>query len=148
MKPKAIGTAFETMCGRWLVGRLGQDVERRALHGSADVGDLAGLTSATGLAGIVECKAGAQATKAQPANVAEWRRQTLAERGNSGAGFALLAIKTAGVGAATFGRTRCDVTVADLCRLMGIEPNARSEAVWVTLDLETACWCIEGADGL
>lgn len=147
-RPKDVGTAFETACARWLSERLGQRIERRALHGTKDEGDLGWLRSSTGLDGIVECKAGAAAEAAQPANVRRWREQTLDERSNSLAGFALLVLKTPGVGAKTLGRSRCDVTVADLCRLMGMTPNAASEAVWVTVDLETACWCIEGADGL
>lgn len=147
-RPKDVGTAFETACARWLSERLGQRIERRALHGTKDEGDLGWLRSSTGLDGIVECKAGAAAEAAQPANVRRWREQTLDERSNSLAGFALLVLKTPGVGAKTLGRSRCDVTVADLCRLMGMAPNAASEAVWVTIDLETACWCIEGADGL
>lgn len=147
-RPKDVGTAFETACARWLSERLGQRIERRALHGTKDEGDLGWLRSSTGLDGIVECKAGAAAEAAQPANVRRWREQTLDERSNSLAGFALLVLKTPGVGAKTLGRSRCDVTVADLCRLMGMAPNAASEAVWVTVDLETACWCIEGADGL
>lgn len=144
-RPKDVGTAFETACARWLSERLGQRVERRALHGTKDEGDLGWLRSSTGLDGIVECKAGRQAEAAAPANVAEWRRQTDAERENARAGFALLVLKTKGVGAKSIGRTRCDLTVADLCRLVGIAPSAKSEAVWVTIDLETACWCVDGA---
>ena len=148
-RPKAKGTAFETACARWLSERLGQRIERRSLHGTKDEGDLGWIVTPHGHAGIVECKAGAQAEAAQPAKVAEWRRQTLAERENSCAGFALLAIKTAGVGAKTLGRTRCDVTLADLCRLLLLEPSEASESVWVTIDLETACWCVtEGPDDL
>lgn len=147
-KPKAKGTEFETVCARWLSERLGQRIERRALHGTKDEGDLGWLRSWNGMDGIVECKAGAAAEAAQPANVRKWREQTIDERNNSLAGFALLVLKTPGVGAKTLGRTRCDLTVADLCRLLGIAPSAKSEAVWVTVDLECACWCIEGADGL
>lgn len=145
-RPKDVGTAFETACARWLARRLGQRVERRALHGTKDEGDLGWLRSSTGLDGIVECKAGRQAEAAAPADVAEWRRQTDAERGNAGAGFALLVLKTRSVGEARFGRTRCDVTLADLCRLFGMRPCAASEAIWVTLDLETACCAVEGID--
>lgn len=144
-KPKAKGTAFETVCARWLSERLGQRIERRALHGSADQGDLGWLRSWNGLDGIVECKAGDQAEAAQPANVRRWREQTLDERDNSLTGFALLVLKTKGVGAKSLGRTRCDVTVADLCRLLGMAPCAASESVWVTVDLECACWCVLGS---
>lgn len=144
-RPKDVGTAFETACARWLSERLGQRVERRALHGTMDEGDLGWLRSSTGLDGIVECKAGRQAEAAAPADVAEWRRQTDAERENARAGFALLVLKTRNVGEARFGRTRCDLTVADLCRLLGMAPCAASESVWVTVDLECACWCVLGS---
>lgn len=144
-KPKAIGTAFETACARWLSDRLGQRIERRALHGTKDQGDLGWVLTPCGSAGIVECKAGAAAEAAQPANVRKWRAQTIAERENSAAGFALLVLKTKGVGRETLGRTRCDVTVADICRLLGMRPCEASESVWVTIDLETACCLAEGS---
>ena len=146
-RPKDIGTAFETACARWLSERLGQRVERRALHGTMDEGDLGWLRSSTGLDGIVECKAGRQAEAAAPSDVAEWRRQTDAERENARAGFALLVLKTRNVGEARFGRTRCDLTVADLCRLVGREPTDESAEVWVSVDLDTACHLVGRGNG-
>ena len=76
-RSKAKGTQFESQCARWLTERLGYPVERRALHGNRDVGDLAWLIGGGGARGIVECKAVKAITAA---NVAEWRRQTEAER--------------------------------------------------------------------
>lgn len=90
-KPKARGTAFETAVCRYLRERLGDDrIERRALHGSRDMGDIHGLR-AHGYAGIVECKA--HKAWNQPARLEEWREQTLDERENADADFAVLVVK-------------------------------------------------------
>lgn len=50
-RSKAKGTAWETMVTRWLNANGWPGVERRALHGTADKGDIAGLPV------VVECKA-------------------------------------------------------------------------------------------
>ena len=77
-RPKKIGTGFETAVCRYLRERLQDDrIERRALHGSKDCGDIYGLY-AHGFDGIAECKA--HKSWNQPARLAEWREQTLAER--------------------------------------------------------------------
>ena len=143
-KSKSKGTAFETQCARWLTERLGYHVERRALHGNRDVGDLAWLIGKGDARGIVECKAVKAVTTA---NVAEWRRQTEAERDNSGARFAWLVIKTANVGAQRFERTRVDVQLRDL-DAMGCLLGKAGDGHWVSMDLETACALLEEcADG-
>lgn len=150
-RPKKIGTAFESQCVRWLGARLGDDrIERRALHGSRDMGDIHGLL-AHGAQGIAECKAHKRVT---PSLVASWREQTEAERCNADADFALLLVKTAGVGDATFGRTECQLTVASLMAVCGAGglPDALRARVgeeWVSLDLEAACRLMTwgGADG-
>lgn len=140
-KSKSIGTRFETQCARWLTERLGYQVERRALHGNRDVGDLAWLVGGGGARGIVECKA----VKAVAAsNVSEWRRQTVAERENAGARFAWLAIKTANVGMQRFERTRVDVQMRDLAA-MGCFLGKAGGNHWVSMDLETACSLLEDA---
>ena len=143
-KSKAKGTAFESQCARWLTERLGYPVERRALHGNRDVGDLAWLIGGGGARGIVECKAVKAVTAA---NVAEWRRQTVAERDNAGAAFAWLVIKTANVGAQRFERTRVDVRLGDLAA-MGCFLGKAGDNHWMSMDLETACSLLEEcADG-
>lgn len=138
-KSKSIGTRFETQCARWLTERLGYTVERRALHGNRDVGDLAWLVGGGGARGIVECKAVKAITAA---NVSEWRRQTIAERDNAGADFAWLVIKTANVGAQRFERTRVDVQLRDLAA-MGCFLGKQNDNHWVSMDLETACSLLE-----
>lgn len=140
-KSKAKGTAFETQCARWLTDRLGYSVERRALHGNRDVGDLAWIIGKGGARGIVECKAVKAVTTA---NVSEWRRQTIAERENAGARFAWLAIKTANVGMQRFERTRVDVQLRDLAA-MGCFLGKQNDNHWVSMDLETACSLLEDA---
>lgn len=138
-RSKSIGTKFETQCARWLTERLGYPVERRALHGNKDVGDLAWLIGKGSARGIVECKAVKAVTTA---NVAEWRRQTTAERDNAGARFAWLVIKTANVGAQRFERTRVDVRLGDLAA-MGCFLGKAGDGHWVSMDLETACSLLE-----
>lgn len=143
-RSKSIGTRFETQCARWLTERLGYPVERRALHGNRDVGDLAWLIGKGDARGIVECKAVKAITAA---NVSEWRRQTIAERENAGARFAWLAIKTANVGMQRFERTRVDVQLRDLAA-MGCFLGKAGDNHWMSMDLETACSLLEEcADG-
>ena len=148
-KPKAIGTTFERMTRDWLRERLDDDrIDRRALHGNHDMGDLYGI-HAHGAEGIVECKAHRTVT---PAIVEGWQRQTETERGNADADFALLVIKTPNVGAKHFGRTRCRCTLRSLLTMSGMTwlPNEafeREADLWVESDLETACSLIEGSFG-
>ena len=140
-KSKSIGTRFETQCARWLTERLGYQVERRALHGNRDVGDLAWIIGKGDARGIIECKAVKAITAA---NVSEWRRQTIAERENAGAQFAWLVIKTANVGMQRFERTRVDVQLRDLAA-MGCFLGKAGDNHWVSMDLETACSLLEDA---
>lgn len=138
-KSKARGTSFETAVARWL--RLALDeptIERRALHGAHDMGDLYGIY-AHGLVGIAECKSYKRYGRA---DVEEWRRQTLAERDNADANFAVLVIHKPGCGgdakSPTMGRNRVDLTIGDLCnvsvgmRCLMAEPDDH----WVTIDLD------------
>lgn len=140
-RSKSIGTRFESQCARWLTERLGYTVERRALHGNRDVGDLAWLIGKGSARGIVECKAVKAITAA---NVAEWRRQTIAERDNAGARFAWLVIKTTNVGMQRFERTRVDVQLRDLAA-MGCFLVKAGDNHWVSMNLETACSLLEDA---
>ena len=72
--------------------------------------------------------------------MAAWRNQTLVEVANARATIGLLVIKQPGVGAKAFGRNRCDVTVADLLRMLDAYPIAEGlDAFWATLDLSTVC---------
>lgn len=140
-RQKQKGTAFETACARWLSDALGEHVERRALHGSRDLGDLFGIC-AHGWGGIAECK---DVRAVTPSLVAEWRRQTRDERDNADADFGLLIVHVPGAGAKGFGRNRVDVTQRDLARISGLgDPPTWTDGAWVTLDLETAATLMRG----
>lgn len=141
-RAKEKGTAFETQCARYLSRELDEDtIERRALHGAHDMGDLYGIR-AHGLEGIAECKSHKRVT---PSLVAKWREETLDERDNADADFALLMIHTAGAGEANFGRTRVDVTLRDLSRVGSLGcRGAGSDGLWLTLDASTACALMRG----
>lgn len=149
-RSKKRGTAFETALVRWLQERLGDErIERRALHGSKDMGDIYGLVCHGNAEGIVEAKAHATVT---PSLVSEWQRQTEDEQANACADFALLAIKTPGVGQKSLGRTRVRMTTSSLLAISGVAwlHGAHDSALtrWVETDLETVCSLMEGdSDG-
>lgn len=139
-KPKKIGTSFETDCVNYLRERLGDDrIERRALHGTKDMGDIFGL-HAHGYEGIVECKS---YKSYGDAHVDKWREQTVDERGNADADFALLVVHRPGCGVARFGRNWCHVQVRDLekisDRVAPRYPNDPFLDTWVVMPLDTAC---------
>lgn len=145
-RPKKKGTAFETALVRWLRERLGDErIERRAMHGSRDMGDIYGLACHGNAEGIIEAKAHATVT---PSLVAEWQRQTEDEQANAGADFALLAIKTPNVGQKSLGRTRVRMTTSSLLAISGVAwlHGAHDSALsrWVETDLETVCSLMEG----
>lgn len=83
---KAKGTRTETAVVRYL-GGFWPYVERRAMRGTKDVGDI------TGTPGLVwEVKAGSRL------KIPEWLAQTEIERANAVADFGLLVVKPVGVG--------------------------------------------------
>ena len=137
------GTRFETAVVRYLREALEDErPERRALHGSKDMGDIHGLYS-HGYSGIVECKAvrdmGAKA-------LAEYQRQTLDERENADADFALLVCKNFNH---SVGEAFCWVTLRDLARIaLPLMVNDgwldRADETWVCLPLSTACALMRG----
>ena len=144
-KSKSIGTRFESMCVEYLREHLGDDgIERRALHGSKDMGDLFGLV-AHDHDGVVECKSH---KRYGPADVAEWRSQTIDERENAGADFALLVIHRPGCGRARFGRNECQMQVRDLERIAGgtftCLAGETAKDIWVSMSLEDACDLMSG----
>lgn len=144
-KPKKIGTQFETDCVSFLRERLGDDrIERRALHGNRDLGDIFGLF-AHGSEGVIECKCH---KKWGPADLDKWKSQTVAERGNADADFALLVVHRNGVGRKRFGENDCHLQVRDLERVMGGDfrclAGESAKEVWVRVTLEDACKMIEG----
>ena len=116
--------------------------ERRALHGRKDRGDIARVF-AHGHEGIIECK---RSQKLGAATMAEFQRQTLDERENADADFALLAVKNFNHGT---GEGFCWVTIRDLTRIcLGIEGHGELadlyDDVWVCMPLSTACALMRG----
>lgn len=78
-RPKAIGTAAETLVTRWLRANGYPDAERRALAGNADQGD---ILATRGL--VLEVKAGQQTRKPGDAALDDWCDQADAEAVNAG----------------------------------------------------------------
>ena len=142
-KPKALGTEWETDVVRYTKAQLGDErIERRALHGARDMGDIHGLF-AHGYEGIIECK---RDRDMGAAALAEYQRQTLDERENADADFALLVVKHFNH---SVGEAFCWVTLRDLARialpLMVCDGwlDAADET-WVCLPLSTACALMRG----
>lgn len=116
--------------------------ERRVLHGSKDMGDIAHVY-AHGYEGIIECK---RSQKLGAAIMAEFQRQTTDERENADADFALLAVKNFNH---SVGEAFCWVTLRDLtCICLGIESHGELadlyDDVWVCMPLSTACALMRG----
>lgn len=135
---KERGTRFETAVARYLRAELGDPrIERRALHGARDMGDLHGIR-AHGWEGIAECKAH---RRMAPGLVEAWREQALAERGNADADFVLLVVKA---WQRSVSQAECHVTLADLARIAGpgrfpaAAAGGHMDDAWVRMDLSEA----------
>ena len=142
-KPKALGTAWETDVRNYVAKELDDErIERRALHGSKDMGDIHGLC-AHGYSGIIECK---RDRDMGASDLAEYQRQTLDERENADADFALLVVKNFNH---SVGEAFCWVTLRDLARialpLMVCDGwlDAADET-WACLPLSVACGLMRG----
>lgn len=139
-RQKEKGTRFETACVRYLRKRLEDErIDRAAMRGNRDAGDIHGLV-AHGYKGIVECKDYKSWSKS---DLLDWQSQTVTERGNADADFALLVIHTKGVGETRFGDNACHLQVRDLERVMGGEftclAGDTAKEMWIRADLETIC---------
>lgn len=119
---KKKGTGFETACVRTLRGVTGDNrIERRALHGSFDLGDLYGIF-AHGFSCIAECKCHARVT---PSLLESWKGQALRERENAGADVVALIVDESG---RPVGRSRVYLTDRDMLRsCYGIDPERGDE---------------------
>ena len=142
-KPKDLGTRWESDVLAYVKRALDDErPERRVLHGSKDMGDIAHVY-AHGFEGIIECK---RSKALGAATMAEFQRQTLDERENADADFALLVVKNFNHGT---GEGFCWVTIRDLTRIcLGIESNGELadlyDDVWVCIPLSTACALMRG----
>lgn len=154
-RPKQIGTAFESGFVRYARSATGDmRIRRSALAGSADVGDIEGLCS-RGLNGIAECKSHKNIS---PSLVEKWQSETLRERGNSGADFAVLVVHVPGRDSTgrsrSFGRNKVYITVDDFIKLLGDGGITfrRSDELcyrWIEMDVDNFIWLAyqRGADG-
>lgn len=144
-KSKAVGTRFESAVVKYLrEGLEDERPERLALHGSKDMGDI-GHIFAHGYRGIAECKSHKRVT---PGDIAEWREQTLDERGNSDSDFALLIVNKHG---SAMGQSQVHVTISDLARIcLGIRVATTPKLSelyddsWVVMDLDQAIYLMRG----
>lgn len=147
-KSKSRGTRFETACVRFLRKRLDDErIERRALAGAHDMGDVFGLV-AHGHSGIAECK---DYSKWGRADLDRWKAETVAERGNADADFALLVVHKTACGERRFGENHCFMQVRDLERVMGgdfrVLAGDTAKEMWVRVTLEDACRMMLGDYG-
>lgn len=116
-RSKALGTKAESAVVRYLRDNGFAHAERRALHGSADLGDV------TGTPGICwEIKGGEAARSASDGQVRAWLQETTIETLNAGADLGILVRqqwrKTPAQWVAT-------VTIADLLTLYGLSAADR-----------------------
>ena len=137
------GTRFETAVVRYLREALEDErPERRALHGSRDMGDIAHVF-AHGAEGIVECKS----VKIWGRKLlSEWQAQTLDERENADADFALLVVKNFNH---SVGEAHCWLTLRDLARIaLPLMVNDgwldAADETWACVPLSVACALMRG----
>lgn len=142
-RQKDRGTKYETSVVRYLRAELGDDrPERMALHGGGDVGDI-GHIYCHGFRGIAECKAHKEVT---PRRVEDWKRQTIDERDNADADFALLVVNQYNKG---ISQSLVYVTLRDLAKIAlpmrlneGWEDMADDH--WVCMTLAECCSLMRG----
>lgn len=154
-RPKQIGTEFESGFVRYMRSATGDmRIRRSALAGSADVGDIEGLCS-RGLNGIAECKSH---KKISPSLVEKWQSETLRERGNAGADFAVLVVHVPGRDSTgrsrSFGLNKVRITIEDYIKLLvddGMDTMSSDEFChrWIEMDVDNFIWFAyqRGADG-
>ena len=139
---KKRGTEVEVKVRDYMREALGQPgIERQPPRGTRDQGDLAGLT-AHGFSCVVEVKADRDM---RPSDLAEYRRQTLAERENAGADVGILVTWRYQHGAA---EAVAHLTLRDLARVatvMRVNEGFLAEAdeTWVSMTLAELCSLID-----
>jgi hypothetical protein len=100
MRPKDIGTRYETAVVKYLLGHGFPHAERRALAGAADLGDI------TGTPGIMwECKAGQAAYNASDGQVEAWLEECERQRMNARADIGVLVMDRRSYGLGRAGQT-------------------------------------------
>lgn len=149
-KQKAKGTRMETGLVRYLTRNMidSDGIHRAALAGNADEGDVHGIRKGS-LVGIAEVKNHKHIT---PGLVAEWCNETLRERENAHADFAVLVMHRNGCdqtgSSRSYGRNIVQLTMRDLMSVSGVEQKEESadgstrrtidaDDVWVSIDVDT-----------
>lgn len=149
-KSKSKGTQFESSVAEFLRIALDQpQIERRALHGPTDMGDVYRIFGQNGLEGIAECKDHRTVTDSL---IDRWRAQTLSERDEAHADFGLLVIHRRGKAAKwtspSFDENVVQVTIGDLLRLMGMADGLSEwedvNWMWVSMTLRQVCSILRG----
>ena len=155
-KPKDLGTAYETANVAYARERTGDSrIERRAQHGSRDMGDVYGIR-AHGHEGIMECK---RVERLTDALLDRFKAQALAERGNADADFVLLSVWRKGKGyrwassptgtrAKSFGENDVQMTYETLMKVSGargdISVPEHALDTWVSISMaDFALMCME-----
>lgn len=110
-KAKRKGSSFEGQVASYLATALDCDIERRALAGTNDRGDISGLLI-NGKRTVVECKA------EKSLRVPEYLREAEAERQNDFAKFGVVVSKRRGVGEANMGDQLVLMTLDTFCRIV------------------------------
>lgn len=143
-KQKVKGTKAETAHVRWLSSKGVDGVDRIALHGNEDKGDV-GPIPARGLVGVAEVKN--YKGKPTQGQLRKWQAETDAERDNGGWGFAYLVVHEPGCNiedhnSPTYELNRAYVKLGDLMALafgQGFEPTSERASLvydtWVQLNL-------------
>lgn len=116
-KQKQKGTKFESAVVNYLKAGLGDEgIERRALGGTNDRGDIAGV-SILGHETVLECK---NCTRLE---LAKWIGEAQAEQGNADADFSFVVFKRAGKGEANMGEQYVLCTLENLRALIALGPE-------------------------
>ena len=111
-KQKTKGSAFERQAVDYIARRLGDDrIERRALSGTNDRGDISGLYF-RGKRMVVECK------NHKRMELAEWIDEAEAERGNDGAEYKAVLHHKRNTGEKRFGRNYVTMELDDLLAMI------------------------------
>lgn len=111
-RSKAKGTAFESAVTKYLADTVDDRVERRALSGTKDCGDIAGLRTPWNDRVVVEVKNHARM------NLAEWVDEAEAERLNDGAHVGVVVHKRPRKGAEQMGEQYVTMTLANFAKLL------------------------------
>lgn len=140
-RQKSKGTAFERMVADYMAAFLDdRRIDLIRTHGNKDRGDVGPVYCHGAYRGLVECK---DYATWGPALLDEWKLETDKERCNADADFALLVVHKKKCGKSKCGLQHCFLTVRDLARIAGLEPDEswpeQFAGRWVETTLHDAC---------